>query len=313
MAAKNKDYAKKLYRLSRIIYKLSTQRGVSTRELKEEFDITIRTAQRDIELLNQAGFPMVTLEDGRHAFLDGFSLKKIEITNEEASLLAFLSEIVHSLGESFEGSFRSIFSKVLSRECDSPFYAKIPHSELAVTGYPFMQDLESAIDQCLKVTMHYKTLQGKEKWYSVCPLKIIFYDGFWYLLAWHGDRDVLLKFRLENIKKLDLLGDHFKPPRNLKTILDESKNIWFSEKDKRKVTLHISKEAVKYFKEKHYFPAQKILKTNKDGSLVIECKVGDCREVTSTIMQWMPNIHVLEPKELKETIKKTIDEYRKEL
>ena len=110
-----------------------------------------------------------------------------------------------------------------------------------------------------------------------------------------------------------MISDHFEPPKNLKTMLDESKNIWFNEKDKQTVILKISKEAARYFKQKKYFPHQKIVKENKDGSLVVESKVGDFREAISTIMHWIPNIQVLEPKELKETIKAAIDEYRSEI
>ena len=312
MAAKNKDYDKKLFRLVSILNKLGTRRGVATKELSEDFGVTMRTAQRDLELLNQAGFPIVTLEDGRHGFMEGFSLKKFDITNEEASLLTFLAEITNSLGDPFKESFRSIFAKALSKQCESPFYAKIPQSDTLRKDYPFLKDLEEAIEECQMITMQYKP-KDKEKWFKVGPLKIIFYEGFWYLLAWLDYKEYILKFRLENITKLEVTSDHFEPPKNLKTMLDESTNIWFSEKEKEKVLLRITKEAAKYFKQKKYFPHQKIIKENRDGSLVVESRVGDQREAISTIMHWIPNIHVLEPDKLKQAIKNNIDEYRREL
>ncbi len=198
---KNKSYDKKIFRLFYILNRLDTGKGVTTRELSEEFGVTYRTVQRDLQLLNITGFPIVSTEKGCHSFLEGFSLKKMLLTKEEATLLTFLNEITKSLGDNFEDSFHNILRKVISTGTESPFYAKMPDGLRIRKDYAFTKDLEEAISDKSKIALHYKT-DKKDGDYKVRPLKIVFYDGFWYLLAQVDGTDKLITLRLVNFKEL---------------------------------------------------------------------------------------------------------------
>ncbi|MBU0896722.1 MAG: HTH domain-containing protein, partial [Candidatus Omnitrophica bacterium] len=57
---KNKSYDKKIFRLLFILNKLETRKKVSTSDLAKEFNVSLRTVQRDIELLSMAGFPLIS-------------------------------------------------------------------------------------------------------------------------------------------------------------------------------------------------------------------------------------------------------------
>lgn len=118
---------------------------VSTGELAKEFNVSLRTVQRDIVLLNTTGFPIIPLEKGYHSFVEGFSLKKMMLTREEASLLSSLHDISKSLGGKFEDSFSSILKKTVTKEQSSPFYVKIPNGLKINKDYPFINDIEEAI------------------------------------------------------------------------------------------------------------------------------------------------------------------------
>lgn len=163
-----------------------------------------------------------------------------------------------------------------------------------------------------KIALHYKTPE-KECDYKVCPLKITFFDGFWYLLSQVDGKEWLRTFRLNNIKRLEILNEYFSPPKNINTILHESVNVWFSEKKDKKVVLNIDNEVASFFKQRVYFPLQKIKKENRDGSLRIETKISQYEEIIYTILHWIPHVHVIEPKCLKKEIKGKIIEYLKRL
>lgn len=307
---KNKSYDKKIFRLIYILNKLDSGEKVTTQSLAQEFNVSLRTVQRDIVLLDMAGFPLICLEKGVHSFVEGFSLKKMKISGEEASLLSLLYDIVKELGSAFENPFRNILRKVISEKYDTPFYVKIPEGVKLNKEYSFLNDLERAIDDNQKIMVRYKALEvGKEEDFKLRPLKIIFYDGFWYLLSQTDDKNCLPKFRLENIKKVKVLDEYFEPPENLKTILDESVNIWFSEKRDKKVILEVNKDASKYFRQRIYFPLQKIAQGDKDGSLVVECWVDNYNEVIPTILRWIQYVNIIEPKELREEIKGILLKY----
>ena len=308
MSTKNTSYDKKVFRLFFILNQLDSRKRASSAELAREFNVSLRTVQRDIVLLNTTGFPIISSEKGYHSFMEGFSLKKMMLTREEASLLSFLHDISKSLGEKFEDSFSSILKKVVSKEQDSAFYVKLPEGSKISKDFPYIKELEEAVKDNNKIVLHYKTLE-KEGDYKVCPLKITFFDGFWYLLSQVDCKEWLRTFRLDNIQGVEMLNEYFTLPKNINTILNESVNIWFSEKKDKKVVLKVDKEAANYFKQQTYFPLQKITKENRDGSLRIETMICHNEEIIYTILRWIPHVHVIEPKYLKKEIKGKIVEY----
>ena len=312
MLPKKGSYDKKIFRLVYILNKLDTENKVLTSKLAIEFNVSPRTVQRDLELLNMTGFPLCSSEKGCNSFAEDFSLKKILLSKEEASLLSFLYDTAKPLGKNFIDSFNDILRKVLLKATEPHFYVKIPLGTKLNGEFTFVKDLEAAIDACNKVNIKYET-GGKEKCAKVHPLKIIFFDGFWYLLARLDGKTGIRKYRLENIKKVEPLKERFTIYKNLKTMLNESVNVWFCGKRDKKVVLKIDGSVAGFFRERTYFPLQKIAKENKDGSIIVESKVGQYMEVLPTIKAWMPTIKVLEPKELKEKLKEHVYDYAKAL
>ena len=308
---KKRDYDKRIFRLLDILNKLDRREKVHTQELADAYNVSIRSIQRDLELLSEAGFLIApTLDKGVYEFAEGFSLKKMKLTGEEASLLSFLFEISKSLGSNFEDSFHTILKKVIQQEHDTPFYAKIPDGIKLDRNTPHVKDLEEAVINSNKITLKYATPGRKElKALKVCPLKIVFYDGFWYLVAQVCTKDWLLKLRLDRIKDVQALNEHFKESDNLKTVLEQSTNIWFSEKRGKKVVVSVDKDAASFFRKKTYFPLQKIVKERKDGSLIIESKVCQDMEAIPVILRWMPYITIISPKELKDEVKNRVKKY----
>jgi len=308
MSPKTKHYDKKIFRLLYALNKLDRGGKVSTRDLSREFNVSLRTVQRDLELLNMAGFPLAPADKGVHSFTEGFSLKKLMLTKEEASLLSFMFEISKSLGRDFEESFGGLIKKVLTPEAEPMFYAKIPEGVKMDKRYPFMNDLKQAVNQHKKVEVHYVT-EEKDRAFTMHPLKVIFFDGFWYLLARSDEDERIIKLRLECIQAIKVLSSHFKVPGNLKAMLDESVNIWFSDQRNKRVVLKVEKEAARFFKNKKQLPMQKITKENKDGSLIIETKVSHDMEVAPTVFLWIPYVKIISPKKLSKDMRDIVKDY----
>ncbi len=306
---KNKNYDKKIFRLMSILNKLNGGGKVRSSELAKEFNVSIRSVQRDLDLLNLTGFPLDTPEKGLYSFMRGFSLRKLMLTDEEASLLTFFHEIADSLGKNFSESFRGLVSKVLAREDASPFYVKLPEVQANMKSFPFVKELEQAIQETKKISIKYETDKGIET-HLLCPLKLINFEGFWYLLAMPDGKRAFWKFRSEKIKGLELLDEYFEPPRSVKSVLDRSVNIWFTEHPGEKIVLEIDKASAHYFKKKIYFPDQRILKEKKDGSIIVETH-ANFNEVIRTIIHWIPDIRVITPKELDTKIRGLLNAYLK--
>jgi len=311
---KNKSYDKKIFRLISILNKLDCGKPVLSSELSKEFNVSIRSIQRDLELLSMSGFPLLPVDKGQYKFVEGFSLRKMKVTNEEASLLSLLHDISSSLGDKFEKSFQNILAKVLKDGLESPYYVKMSKGIKVNRKIPFSKDLEDAVKKNQQVRISYlKRDKGKEKEYIVCPLKIVYYDGFWYLLCQADNKKDVFTFRLDHIKDVESLDNYFTVSSNLSSLLEQSSNIWFTGKRDKTIVVKVDSKVSHFFKNKEYFPLQKIRRENGDDSLVVESKVGQYEEVVHTIMSWIPHIVVIEPKELKDRIKVLIETYQKKI
>lgn len=308
MSVKDNE-VKRLYRLLRIINDLDLHGNVITRELAKKYDVSTRTVQRDLDLIDTAGFSLRVVDKGVYAFDNGFSLHKSSITPDEESLLRFLSDVVSSLGEPFAQTFKSILSKFYTNDIDTSFYVRFPQKK-SRSDYPFVSELDRAVDEFYKVKLKYQK-NGESKSRTVCPLKIVYDSGFWYLFSKVDKSDSYRTFRMDNIETVDVLEDLFAVPDNLKAMLEESVNVWFSGDRDKVIVLRVDSVVANYFKEKVYFPIQKTIKDLDDGSILLETKVSDYMEIMPTVFQWIPNIIIESPEELKVLVKSKLLEYKK--
>lgn len=306
------DVLGKIQRLMYIANELDNGE-IRVSSIASSLGVSVRTIQRDIQILELGGFAISPLSRGIYSFVDGFSLKKMKITCEEFAMLAVFSDIANALGDKFSQTYSSLKNKMLehNKVQESPFFVKMlkgrEYKDTAIT-----RNIETAIECSYKIKIEYKTAKTEEKINNVPikPLKLLWFDGFWYLLAL-GYKNRLLKLRLEKIISCKLTEQTFTKPKNLQNILNESVNIWFETKRDKKAVLLIDKKVSKYFKEKNYFPKQKVVKEYKTGDILLECYFAKEEEILHTILQWIPYIVVKEPATLIDTIKTKINNYRK--
>jgi len=149
---KNNAYEKKIYRLLTILNQLANREIVETAGLKELFNITARTVQRDIELLCEIGFPIYS-DSGVHKFTDNFSLRKITVTPEEKYLLMLFYRLFSQAEQPFSGIAKNLLDKVvicskkedlLADEVSSKYKKKILKEEFT----SFSDSLAVRLEDC---------------------------------------------------------------------------------------------------------------------------------------------------------------------
>lgn len=294
---------KNLKKLNRLLYLLNILDGGEIRVPREarELDVTERTIQRDINDIDAGGFPVYKSAPGVYKFIEGFSLKKMNLTEAEASLLLVIQDVIFPLGKPFQDTLASLRQKVLNTPEESPFYIKMPagnkYEETKITRV-----LEKGIRTHTKVFMTLSADTSRPLNYDVNPLKIMNYDGFWYLLGINAYKQVR-KFRLDRILDAVNTDKSFKPTKNIQKILQESQNIWFGENRDKKVTFWVPTEFAPYFEKKAYFPLQKILKKQKNGDILVETSVSNYREIIPIVLSWLEHITLVEPEDFKALIK----------
>lgn len=269
---------------------------VSTAKIAHSLNVSIRTAQRYMNAI-EIIFPLSFLGQGKYRFMEGFSLKTGRTTQEEASMLVLLSEVAKSLGKNFGNSFENIKQKVLCPPSESPFYIKMPKT-LGYNKTEVTDCIEGAVERHKVITISYAKTENEIRKYIVQPYKIVNFEGFWYLYAIKGGEK--RTFKLEKITACMETGKTFGPKKYILKRLDESTNIWFGLNKKIKATLSVDKAVVKLFKTKEYFPLQRIIKTKKNGDIIIKTSVGDYAEILHTVFYWIPFVKIISPKELKD-------------
>ena len=293
---------KNLKKLNRLLYLLNILDSGEIQVQREarELDVTERTIQRDINDIDAGGFPIYKAAPGVYKFIEGFSLKKMNLTEAEASLLLVMQDVISPLGKPFQDTLASLRQKVLNAPEESPFYIKIPtgnkYEETKITRV-----LEKGIRTHTKVFMTLSADTSRPLNYDVNPLKIMNYDGFWYLLGINAYKQVR-KFRLDRILDAVNTDKSFKHTKNIQKILQESQNIWFGEKRDKRVTFWVPAEFAPYFEKKDYFPLQKILKKQKNGDILVETSVFNYREIIPTVLSWLEHITLVEPDDFKALI-----------
>lgn len=294
---------KNLKKLNRLVYLLNILDSGEIQVQREarELDVTERTIQRDINDIDAGGFPIYKAAPGVYKFIEGFSLKKMNLTEGEASLLLVMQDVISPLGKPFQDTLASLRQKVLNAPEESPFYIKMPtgnkYEETKITRV-----LEKGIRTHTEVLMSLAADPTRKLTYDLKPLKIMNYDGFWYLLGINAYKQVR-KFRLDRILDAVNTDKSFKPTKNIQKILQESQNIWFGEKRDKKVAFWVPAKFALYFEKKAYFPLQKILKKQKNGDILAETSVSNYREIIPTVLSWLEHITPVEPEEFKALIK----------
>lgn len=294
-------------KLTRLLYELNAlDKGqIRLKDMAVETGVAVRTIQRDMNDIQEADFPLWNPDPGVYAFIEGFSLERMKLSSAEASILVLMSDMASSLGGNFGHSFAMLKNRLLATPQDNPFFIKMNSGEM-YKDTPITRTLEECVRGREYVNICYKG--GSMACYPVRPLKLMWVDGFWYLLAFTND-DKLLKFRLEKITSAKALNKPFKYNKNIDKILRESTNIWFEKDRPLSVQLEVSAECAHFFKQKNYFPLQKLEKELKDGRIVLSCKAAKENEILPTILHWLPHIKVLSPATLHTRVKDVLNDY----
>lgn len=287
-----KNTAKRLYRVGQILKIFLEKERVSTATLSQTLQTTTRTIQRDILFLRQAGFPVSEAGQGRYQ-LDKNILRNLEVFDEnELALIVVLKNTVSQLGEPFKKAANDIFNRLYQVSATLPLFVKI--DEAAPLDSRLMNRIIKAIQARRCVRFHYKNNRSHPAF--VDPYKIVYFDGFWYLVAKEQESGIVKRYALDRISDFKRTPTCAKsPPKNLEAILQSSANIWFCLERDKEVTIEVNPKAASYFKRRKIFPTQEIKEEKPDGSLIVIFKVGNFEEIRDILKAWLPSIKILEP------------------
>jgi predicted DNA-binding transcriptional regulator YafY len=312
---KSFDGRRKILRVLEIMNILDRNiNGVSIRKLADQFKVSVRSIQRDLNEIEMIGYDLNREIRGMAKFKEGIGLKKRDLPEKMKSSLNLIKTLARSIGGDIE--------REISQMIDAMLQDKIKNREEIMLIAPkiikdsnvsFIDDIKEAISFGHVLNIKYMSPRLNEmQEFDICPLKIIYYEGFLYVLAFLYNRENSYRtYRLDRIKELEHKRDKvFSFPENLEEIL-KTHNIWGVAKKKNiKVELNISGWALDYFKTFDIM-SDRVERNNSDGSLTLKGKIGNFNEIIPYILRFMPFVKVVKPIELDMEVRKLLKEYIK--
>ena len=298
------DYDKALTRLRIILQRLNDGESLSVKELAEEFGVSVRTIQRDFNEKLVSSYPIFQ-ENKKWKMQDGFKIEKIRDIDEKI-VLDIIEKITDGMGTIFASKSKKLLNKIKNDEYN-PIYAKLNIEDIS-DRLSDINILEDAIKSKTIINITYSHNAQKYET-TIKPLKIVNFEGFWYLVAL--SKDNVKKYYLKEVSNLKLTSKNFELDTKIDELLNNSISIWFDQhKEPFKVVLFAEKNVVKYF-QRRAFPTQKIISLNQDGSMEFSVDITHEMEILPIIKYWIPNLHIVEPKWLKDQVLKDVEKYIK--
>ena len=300
------DYDKILTRLTVILSKLNDGEALSIKDLSEEFGVSTRTIQRDFNK-RLLVFPIYQ-ENKKWKMQEGFRVEKTKSLEDEI-VLDIIEKITEGIGGEFSTKAHKLLSKIKNEDFN-PIYTKLNIEDIS-DKFGDIQVLETAIKEKKEVTCSYNDEKHDIYTTTIQPLKIVNFEGFWYLIALRDD--VLKKYYLKNISNTKITDITFETDNKLDTLLNESISVWFQRDiEPFEVKLFADKSAAKFFKRRP-LPTQQVESINTDGTMEFSVKITHEMEILPIIKYWIPHIYVIEPGWVKEIVQKDLEEYIKNL
>jgi predicted DNA-binding transcriptional regulator YafY len=278
-----KDYDKLAQRLSHILIELNSGKVCDMKELAQEFGVTIRTLQRDIN--NRLNY-LPLKRKGSMLWLEA-RLNPTEV--QEFARIFDMKNLFPS-----EGLMYHVFNKT----CQDIYM--IRNSNSCKVDESIFKISEQGIFSRKKLSFRYN-----DKDRIVEPYKIMNQKGIWYLA---GIEEKLKSFSMIKITNIKLVQEEFKIDDKILDIINKSKTQWLSG-DTTEVTFHIKASVVEYFQRRELFPSQKILEILYNGDMILSAKFVDERELFSLVGYWLPNVKIISNEDLDMKFCKILKEY----
>ena len=301
-------------RLLSMIFLFQSRRQWTVSDLSEELDVSDRTVHRYISMLEEMGIPLYSERGpyGGFSLLRTYKLPPLIFTPQEATVLYMGARLVQDIwGKPFQDAVTGVTAKLDNVLPDDmrQEVQRIQRNLVVMMGtardYAPYQDIMIALRDSMaalkRVHFNYLSFARIETSRKVDPYALSFRWGNWYLIGYCHMRQELRTFRVDRIKKLKTLEEHFQYPRDFdaKTYLEETMR-W---ENRYQVAVRMAPDVATEMRQR----ASDWMKVsdNPDGSVTVRFDVDNLDWATGWVLSWGQLARALEPPELVSSIRKS--------
>ena len=211
---------KRISRLTAIVTQLQTKRIVTAVALASKFSVSVRTIYRDIRALEEAGIPIVTEEGKGYTMMEHYRLPPIMFSEAEANALILAEQLVLKNNDtSFIQDYAEAIDKIKAvlRQnlkdkanllADRTRFSQNTNRERNSSN---LSDLQFALTNFYLAKIEYTNEVNSTTNRIIEPFALLSTQENWLLVAKCRLRDEFRYFRLDRIKKLEVLPQKFTP------------------------------------------------------------------------------------------------------
>jgi predicted DNA-binding transcriptional regulator YafY len=216
----NNNDTKRISRLTAIVTQLQTKRLVTAPELAAKFSVSVRTIYRDIRALEDAGIPIYVEEGKGYSLMEHYRLPPVMFTESEANALIIAEQLVLSNKDS---SLIKDYSEAIDK-IKSVLTLNIKDKANLLTDRTQSKQIENiertssnlsilqfALTNFLLTKIEYANEANQTTDRNIEPFALLSVRSNWLLVAWCLLRQDFRYFRLDRIKKIEILSETFTP------------------------------------------------------------------------------------------------------
>jgi predicted DNA-binding transcriptional regulator YafY len=294
--------------------------GVTIDQLATLCGVTTRTIRRDLQALEEAGFPLFddkTRDDGRTRWnINGQAFKGLAagLTLSELCALYFSRTLVASLaGTPFRADVEGAFDKLAS--------ALTPHMRQFLDRLPRIIStkadplkrlpagaasaivsrlLEATLNSRQATLVYHSRSSERTKRYLIHPYRLAYAQGGMYVLGYVPEYGEIRTFALERIEDLSLLEERFTPIEELpEGAFPHSLGVHSGPPER--VEIHFTRDVADYVRTREWHDSQAFADA-ADGGVDMTLHVCLDRALESWILGFGPAARVIAPETLARTI-----------
>lgn len=290
-------------RLFKIVYYLLKHGKSTAPELSEKFEVSVRTIYRDIDALSSAGIPVYAVQGkgGGVSILNDFVLDKSLFSEAERQQILMALQGINAVSEEH--------SEELLTKLGALFQARVTNwIEVDFSGWAQnkpKQDvfnlIKDSIFQKNIIRFQYFGSSGMTE-RRVQPAKLVFKSKDWYLYGFCLEKNDYRFFKLTRIKALEVLPETFSQDFIAPVLEKEIKS-------EKTITVKLKFHKNMAFRVYDEFTGE--VTKDPEGNLYVSAELPDHEMLYSYILSFADGVEVMEPQQVRESIKKKLEEIHK--
>jgi predicted DNA-binding transcriptional regulator YafY len=313
----------------KILKTIETGRHTTAHELARQHGVTERTIRRDIEALQEAGFPLYDerAEGGRKVWrlVEGYKQRLTQtFTLAELTALYFGRNLMSFLGGApFAQDLESAFAKI--REAlpakSLPYLSRIqdlfsarpdPWKDYSKKKDVIASLADAVLHQRRATIAYFSFNSRKTKTYTVDPYRLVYYRGGLYLYARAQEYGEIRTFAVERVQRIEVLDQGFEVPADFNVSEYARGAFGITGGRPEAVELVFEAEMAGYIRERHWHESQ-TLEEGPAGSVTLRMQVALNWELKAWIKGFIPYVRVAKPASLRDAIAQDMDRARDSL